>query len=229
MKKQSLKMTRTIEILIVLLFVTGLSSYGQGLSQMYNQNVFTRGEYVSEKVDVLLNNNLRVIRDGSVTITEMVDQYLFPSSINEAGDQVVIQTFGSSTESFYWTPSGGLLLFPGKGTDVASNGTIVGDFINEDFPAGGTVNSAGTWDVMSHNWTFLGMNPGYPDTSSGEYNSAWGQSNDGSAIVGMQWHDGWSVTAFKWTESEGYNMIGSDLPYDSRASGISGNGEVVFS
>jgi len=86
MKKQSLKMTRTIEILIVLLFVTGLSSYGQGLSQKYNQNIFTGGEYISEKVDVSLNSNLRVIRDGTVTITEMVDQYLFPSSINEAGD-----------------------------------------------------------------------------------------------------------------------------------------------
>lgn len=228
MRKQLFSIKTGIGILSLFLCVAGFSSYGQNLSHKNDHSIYTSGEYISEKVDISSSKEMNVIKNGTATITEMIDAYMFPSSIDVTGTQVVIQTFGMSIESFYWTVDGGLVTFPGKGTSIASNGTIAGDFTNDNFPGGGTAETAGTWDIASQTWTFLGMNPEYPNTSDGEYNSAWGQSNDGSTIVGMQWDAAWSVTAFKWSEANGYTMIGDGLNYDSRASGISGNGEVIY-
>ena len=215
-------------IIVVLFLMQGNFSFGQNNSASQNRNSYTSGDFQSPEVDLAATKSAKVIKKENVTIIEMIDQYLFPSSIDESGEQVVIQTFGTNESSYFWTLDGGLVTFPGKGTDVASNGTVVGDFINEDFPGGGTVETTGTWDIVTEEWTFLGINPAYPTASGENYTSGWGQSNDGSTIVGMQWHDGWSVTAFKWTEADGYTMIGEGLEYDSRASGISGNGEVIF-
>lgn len=167
-------------------------------------------------------------KDGSVVIIEMVDQYLFPSGIDETGKNVIIQTFGTTEESYHWSQATGLTSFPGKGTQTTSQGIVAGDFLNTNFPGGGSIETAGTYNLSDQEWTFLGMNPEFPELSSESYNSAWGQSDDGSKVVGMQMHDGWSATAFKWTAEGGYENIGNSLAYDSRASGISRNGEVVY-
>ncbi|NPD86466.1 T9SS type A sorting domain-containing protein [Lentimicrobium sp. L6] len=166
-------------------------------------------------------------KDGNVVLTEMIGEYLFPSGIDATGKHVIIQTFGSGEQSFYWNAQEGVTAFEGKGTKMAANGKVAGDFLNTDFPQGTAV-TGGYYSLDDQEWTFLGINPEYPNLTSEDYNSVWGQSDDGSTLVGLQLFDGWSATAFKWTEDGGYENIGDDLPLDSRASGISRNGEVIF-
>lgn len=228
MKNLTLKFEMRVGIILMGLLIAGFNSFGQNLSDKYNNNIYTSGEYTSEQVDLSSNEGLKIVQNGTATITVMVDQYLFPSSIDESGERVVIQTFGAGDQSYYWTQDEGLITFPGKGTTVASNGTVVGDFTNNSFPGGGIMETAGLWDIASQEWTFLGVNPLYPTASGDAYTSGWGQSDDGATVVGMQWYDGWSVKAFKWDDTDGYTMIGDQLDNDSRASGISRNGAVIF-
>jgi hypothetical protein len=166
--------------------------------------------------------------DGEATVTILVEEYLFPVSIDPTGEHIVIVPFGVSGETIYWTSDAGAVVIPGDAKDVNAEGNVGGTFLNENFPGGGVEETAGIYDAIAAQWGFLGMNPEYPSASDEGYNVGWGMSDDGNTVVGMQWHDGWSVTAFKWTEADGYTMIGDLMEYDTRASGISRNGEVIY-
>ena len=184
--------------------------------------------FVAAKADLSNPLSSKIYRDGEVTVIEMTQDFLYPASIDATGKKVVIQTFGFDENTYFWSMETGITTFPGLGTDVNSNGIIAGDFIYDGFPGGVSAMTGGTYNSATGEWTFLGMNPDYPEINPDGYNSVWGMSDDGATIVGMQLGADWSATAFKWTTEGGYNNIGASLEYDSRASGVSRNGEVVY-
>lgn len=226
MTNSSKRIKRSLMIAISLFILSG-SSYAQ---KNIKQDVRSlKGiDYQSEPIDINKVADSKTYKDGMVTITEIMDEYLFPRGIDPSGKHITIQTFGTAEESFYWSAETGIVSFVGNGNDITTEGIISGDFFNSNFPGGGSARTAGTYSLENNEWSFLGINPAYPTITAEDYNSAWGQSDDGSWIVGLQLYDGWSATAFKWTAEEGYTNIGSDFQYDSRASGISRNGETIF-
>lgn len=185
-------------------------------------------DYMAPVIDISNMAASKVYMAGDVTVTKMINEYLFPASIDASGSKVVIQNFGDSESSYYWSKETGLKSFSGLGTKVTSNDIVAGDFIYDGFPGGYAAEAGGIYSIAEEAWTFLGINPEYPDLNDDLYNSVWGMSDDGATIVGMQIHEGWSATAFKWTVSDGYQNIGNSLEYDSRASGISRNGEIIY-
>lgn len=193
-----------------------------------NRNLYTSGDYQSGSLSQYAKKHTSSFKDGAATITILVEDYLYPSSIDPTGTNVVIVPFGQTTESIHWTAEGGISILSGDAKDVNAEGKVGGTFINDQFPGGGSAETAGTWDAGTQEWTFIGMNPEYPTASSEGYNVGWGMSDDGNTVVGMQWHDGWSVTAFKWNETDGYTMLDYGLSYDTRATGICRNGEVIY-
>lgn len=190
------------------------------------RNLYTTADY-RMSIDEAKIKHSESYRTGEATVTILVEEYLYPASIDESGNYVVIVPFGFAGESIYWTPDAGGTIISGDAKDVNAEGYVGGTFANEAFP-GGVTETAGIFDPYVLQWAFLGMNPEYPTAGEEGYNVGWGMSDDASTVVGMQWHDGWSVTAFKWTEADGYTMIGDLLDYDSRASGVSRNGEVIY-
>lgn len=217
-------------ILGALLFSLVISTAAFAQKPAFKTNTLTDlpADFVPTKVDLPNPLPSKVYRDGEVTVIEMVPDFLFPASIDATGKYVVIQDFGSNENTYLWSMETGLTTISGMGVKVNSDGIIGGDFMYDGFPGGVTAMTGGTYDIASGEWTFLGMNPEFPGISEDGYNSVWGMSDDGATIVGMHLHEDWSATAFKWTTDGGYNNIGTSLEYDSRASGVSRNGEVAF-
>ncbi len=226
MKKRITKLLTVLGMVLLIIMTTNFQLSAQQKQSYIDLKTCNDKEWTSEKSADKFKT--KKYKDGNVVLTEMMGEYLVPSGIDATGEHVIIQTFGSSDQSFYWSEETGVAVIPGKGTKMASNGIIAGDFVNDDFPGGGSALTGGKYDIVTEEWTFLGLNPDFPNLTSEDYNSVWGQSDDGSVLVGLQLYDGWSATAIKWTEEDGYVNLGSDLANDSRASGISRNGEVVF-
>ena len=217
-------------ILGALLFSLVISTTAFAQNPVFKTNTLTGmpADFVPAEVDLSNPLPAKVYRDGEVTVIEMAQEFLYPASIDATGKKVVIQNFGSSESTYLWSMETGLTTFDGQGVRVNSDGIIAGDFMYDGFPGGVSAITGGTYSIADEAWTFLGMNPEYNVVTEDGYNSVWGMSDDGQTIVGMQFYDGWSVTAFKWTTDGGYNNIGTSLEYDSRASGVSRNGEVVY-
>ena len=226
MKKSIINLMTVFGITFLILMASSFRLSAQQKQSYIDVRTCNNKEWSSEKPTDEFKT--RQYKDGNVVLTEMMGEYLFPSGIDATGKHVIIQTFGSAEQSFYWNAQEGVTSFEGKGTKMAANGKVAGDFNYTDFPGGGTAVTGGYYSLADQEWTFLGINPDYPNLTSEDYNSVWGQSDDGSTLVGLQLFDSWSATAFKWTEDGGYENIGDDLPLGSRASGISRNGEVVF-
>lgn len=184
--------------------------------------------YELDEQKVNTNYKSKTYRDGNVVITELMGEYLFPRGIDPTGEHITIQTFGTAENSYYWSAETGIVAFTGKGTDITTEQNIAGDFYNTNLPGGASGGSAGIYSMETEAWSFLGINPEYPFPTADDYNSAWGMSDDGSTVVGLQLYNGWSAVAFKWTEEEGYTNIGNSFNFDSRASGISRNGELIY-
>jgi hypothetical protein len=226
----NIKITKLNLLLGTLLFSFALVNTTFAQAPNFKTNTLTQvaADFMPAQVD--LSNPLpsKVYRDGEVTVIEMAQEFLFPASIDATGKKVVIQKFGSSEDTHFWSLETGLTTFPGLGVQVKSDGIIAGDFMYDGFPGGVSATTGGTFDVATDEWTFLGMNPDYPEINPDGYNSVWGMSDDGATLVGMQLGADWSATAFKWTSDGGYNNIGASLENSSRASGVSRNGEVVY-
>ncbi|NTW25781.1 MAG: hypothetical protein HGA37_13880, partial [Lentimicrobium sp.] len=227
MKKQITNFNFFLGAALLSLFMIS-ASFAQTPTFKADKRTQAPADYLAPAIDISNTAASKVYMDGGVTVTEMVSEYLFPSSIDVSGSKVVIQNFGASESSYFWSLETGLLSFTGLGTRVNSNGIVAGDFIYDGFPGGMSAETGGIYSITEEAWTFLGINPEFPDLNDNLYNSVWGMSDDGATIVGMQIHEGWSATAFKWTANDGYQNIGNSLEYDSRASGISRNGEVIY-
>lgn len=162
---------------------------------------------------------------NTVKVTEIMNEYMYPQDISEDGKSVAINTFGSSQTSYLWHQNE-LTQITGHITTVPFGGYCYGDYNNTSIP-GGPATTAGKYILQDNDWSFLGFFPGIPTATSSSYNSIWGSSADGTIAVGLQLTAEWAAHAFKWTETEGYTDLNGELN-GSRASGISGNGEVAY-
>jgi hypothetical protein len=208
-------------LLLTIIAFGGMATWGQNVAPMVSKSGVNGNTQEEAK-----NNITRSVYENGVVLDIMLDMYTFPYMMSPDGEHVVIQPFGFG-DSYYWNSlSGELVDVPGSAYAVSADGTIAGAYIGEDHP-GGATELAGTMNANLPYWEFLGINPFYPDWNLEYYSSAWGISDDGSTIVGMQWYDGWSTEAFKYIDGE-YQMIGADLFGNSRATGISGNGETIY-
>lgn len=165
---------------------------------------------------------------NSAVVTVIMDGYTYPTNISTDGIYVAGMLFGGSA-SYFWSASTGVVQIPGSVSGISDNGTTCGTYSNTVVQYNGSnVETAGTWDHLTLQWTFPGMNPAVPTTFATDYNTGWDITADGSTIVGMQWYPGYAYSAFKWTQAGGYQMIGTGVGQGSRASGISADGSVVF-
>ena len=152
--------------------------------------------------------------------------YTFPSAVSSDGIYVSGIHFGGGTKHL-WTAFGQTYDFPGDAQSVSDNGLVAGSFTVES-EEGEETSFAGIWNKDTQQWQFLGMNPEVPEITMEYYNDGYGISADGSIVVGMQWYANWDVVAFKWTQNDGYEMIGADIDGNSRANGISADGSVIY-
>jgi hypothetical protein len=165
---------------------------------------------------------------NSAEVTIITSSYTYPCAISAGGDYVVGVPFGGGA-SYFWSIATGFLQFPGSVNGVSDNGLACGSYYNSSLQYNGNdVQTAGTWDPATSQWTFPGMNPAVPQLFSTDYNAGWDITADGTTIVGMQWFQNFSYSAFKWTQANGYQMIGTGVGQGSRASGISSDGSVIF-
>lgn len=163
----------------------------------------------------------------NAVVTVLMNTYTYPTAISANGNYVVGSPFGGIT-GYFWSAGTGVIQFPGEVYGVSDNGIASGTWSNPTVQYNGNnVYTAGTWDHTTSQWTFLGMNPAVPSLFSTDYNVGYDITSDGSTIVGMQWYQNYSVSAFKWTQS-GYSMIGTGVGQGSRPNGISANGIVTF-
>ncbi len=164
---------------------------------------------------------------NSATVTVIISQYTYPMSLSGNGQYVSGTPFGGGT-SYRWSAGGGVVWFSGDCGGISDSGTPCGTWPNGTIQPGSTVTTAGTYDFQTAQWTFLGMNPGSPTLFAQDYNSGWDISDDGTAVVGLQYYPGYVYHAFKWTQSGGYTDLGAGVGQGSRASGISSNGQTVW-
>ncbi len=165
---------------------------------------------------------------ASAVVTTIMTQYTYPSSISTDGVYAVGMPFGGGA-SYFWSEATGVIQITGEVNGISDGGTGGGSYSNTSIQYNGNnVQTAGTWDHNTQQWTFLGMNPAVPTVFATDYNTGWDITSDGTTVVGMQWYPGYAYSAFKWTQSGGYTNIGSGVGQGSRASGISADGSVVF-
>jgi hypothetical protein len=168
----------------------------------------------------------RAVTGAEVTV--IMEMYTYPSSVSLEGEYVAGMLFGGSA-SYMWSEASGVVQVPGTGNGISETGMVGGSFSNGAvLYNGNNVETAGRWDPATQGWIFLGMNPAVPQTFSTDYNTGWDITADGTTVVGMQWYPNYDYSAFKWTQSGGYEMIGTGVGQGSRASGISADGSVVF-
>lgn len=170
---------------------------------------------------------LEVKEAQEVSLTFIYPEYTFPTAISSDGMHVTGSQFGG-LNSYLWTMFGSTVDFPGEAQDVSDNGLAVGTYNTEFDFEGMDVSTAGFWNKESQQWEFLGINPDVPEFFGAYYNSAYGVTHDFETVVGMQWFADWTVKAFKWTEENGYQALEPPVEYNTRANGISGNGNVIY-
>lgn len=193
---------------------------------VYEANI-TISSNDTENPTASLVATLNVMEAQPVSLTIIYQEYTYPTAISADGRHVSGSQFGG-LNSYLWTQFSGTIDFSGEAMDVADNGLVFGTYNTEFTYEGLEVGTAGTWDRNTQQWQFLGMNPEVPEFFGSFYNTGYGITADGSTMVGMQWYADWSVKAFKWTQEDGYEMIGASIPYNSRANGISANGSVIY-
>ncbi|MDD4848062.1 MAG: T9SS type A sorting domain-containing protein [Bacteroidales bacterium] len=160
-------------------------------------------------------------RNG-VTVTTLVNDYMFPYDISQNGQYVAGQGFGEAI-SFFWSETTGSMPITGTCYAVSETGMIGGYYMDETLGA----SVAGLWDPSTQAWTFLGINPDFPELNS-DYNSIWGMNSDGSICVGMQFNSAWMAFPFKWTFEGGYELLSyPEEAYASRPDAVSDDGSVI--
>jgi hypothetical protein len=145
---------------------------------------------------------------GSIVVTILLNSYTYPTAISSDGTYVIGSPFGGGA-TYFWSAGTGIVNFAGDCFGVSDGGTVSGTYSNSSvLYNGNNVNTAGIWNHTNSTWTFLGMNPAVPNLFSTDYNVGYDITSDGSTVVGMQWYPNYSVSAFKWTQSGGYQMRG---------------------
>lgn len=172
-----------------------------------------------------------VIEASNVQVNIMLPTLTFPVDISESGEYVAIAAFGGGG-GYLWSKSNGLIAVVGDEPNlsaVAENGLIGGTVRNPEYNISGlNVAMSAYWNPQTTEWTFLPLNPEVGEPVFSDYNSVWGMSADGSIIVGMQYLADYQYKAFKWTEADGFEMIGNVHPGGNRPNGISNDGSVVY-
>ncbi|KIA89392.1 T9SS type A sorting domain-containing protein [Kaistella jeonii] len=107
-------------------------------------------------------------------------------------------------------------------TNVSSDGKYISGTMTN--PANG-LDEMGRFNVLTNTWTFLG---GLNAVSSPTLSTAWGMSDDGSAVVGLGYVSVSVGHAIKWSQSTGIVDLGSTVTSrSSRANSINSDGTVV--
>ena len=104
---------------------------------------------------------------------------------------------------------------------VSADGAVV---------VGGAWNAAGQWRAFR--WTASGGMQDLGTLPGGSYSEAWGVSADGAVVVGWTYYDpeegyGYYERAFRWTENDGMQDLGTLGGVGSAASDVSADGSVV--
>lgn len=209
-----------------MLFLALTSLKGQQLSPETNMQT----HYMPQVVTTNEHSSLpgKTLR-GTAMVTVLANEYLFPYDISTDGSYIAISGFGDNSASYWWSEEEGSIMFLGAPYGISDGGLIGGYWANPDYQVNGLdVNTAGTWSAETESWTFLGFNPYYPDMLFNDYSSGWGIDAAGEMVVGMQFGEGYSYEAFKWTATGGYEMLGDPASNGSRPNGISRVGEVVY-
>ncbi len=170
---------------------------------------------------------LDVMEAQPIAMTVIYDEYTFPTSISSDGRFISGSQFGGLS-GYLWEEYEGTQDILGEVHKITDNGLVVGTYDTEFTFDGIEIYTAGIWDRATQEWQFLGMNPEVPEFFGTVYNSGYGITADGELVVGMQWYPDWTVKAFKWTEEDGYEILAPDATYNTRANGVSDNGEVIF-
>ncbi|MCK9302504.1 MAG: T9SS type A sorting domain-containing protein [Bacteroidales bacterium] len=212
------KITMLCGIVLFMLFSTSLTA--QIRSAKTNMLISTSPTENTEK-------SLASIVDkhvsSGVTVTTLISQYLFPYDVSQSGEYVAISDFGTET-GYFWSEATGLIAIEGSIYCVSEDGMIGGTYFDGSLGA----NVAGLWSSSTQEWTFLGMNPAYPQISLEDYTSLWGMNTTGSICVGMQWTADWMTLPFKWTAGVGYEML--SIPagtYVGRPEALSDDGSII--
>jgi uncharacterized membrane protein len=175
--------------------------------------------------------NFTIIEASNVEVNIMLPSLTFPVDISESGEYVAIAAFGGGS-GYLWSKTNGLISIGGEEPSlnaVAEDGVVAGTARNPEYNImGSNVYMSGYWHPQTGEWTFLPLNPEVGAPTSGDYNSAWGMSADGSVIVGMQYYENFQYTAYRWTEAGGFDMIGNAHTGGNRPNGVSNDGSVVY-
>ena len=119
---------------------------------------------------------VKVSKERGGIVIQLDNQYHYPYDVSDNGQHVAIQSFDEGV-SFYWSEATGLVQIDGYAFAVSDDGIIAGYFLE---PTLG-VNAAGLWSPETREWTFLGMNPDFPNTLDPsfmvDYSNAWGMTN----------------------------------------------------
>lgn len=125
------KLFKVFSIVLIMLMLVGnaisQNSYDKDIKSLKGMN------YEAKKLDLDQLGESKSYRSGDVTVTEMLNEYLFPVGIDETGQYVIIQTFGTAEESVFWSAETGAVVFSGKGTDINTARITAGDFMNNNF------------------------------------------------------------------------------------------------
>lgn len=169
-----------------------------------------------------------ITEPSSIEVTTLIQEYTYPYDISENGEYVTISGF-DGVQNWVWSKTSGLHPIAGVESgllSVSNDGMVSATNFNPQYAT--TPEMAGLYDFRTEQWTFLGTNPAVGEPATVDYNSAWGGSADGTVVVGMQYYTPATYKAFKWTEGEGYNNIGSINAMSNRPNGVSSDGNVVF-
>jgi uncharacterized membrane protein len=133
--------------------------------------------------------------------------------------------------AFLWSQASGRINLGSTYTEaysVADNGMVVGRYLDSSLisPSGNPTYRAGYY--INNQWDSLPGYPGYPVLDEMSYTHAYGISQDGSMIVGMQWTPNWRAEACYWDIS-GINLLGRTGNQSSRANAVvtTGSGFII--
>lgn len=207
-----------IPFLVLVLFSFSLSAQNRSAKTNFLVPV------LKEK-SVLTNHKPVVSKytESNVTVTTLLNEYAFPYDVSQSGKFVTLTSFGTD-EGYFWSEATGVIAIIGTTYTISETGVIGGAYFDGTLGA----NVAGFWSPETQEWTFLGMNPAYPEISLEEYNSIWGMNTTGTVCVGMQWAADWSAFPYKWNSDTGYEML--DIPdgaYVGRPETVSDDGTVI--
>jgi hypothetical protein len=184
-----------------------------------------------ENPELTVPVSFTVLEASFVEVNIMLPTLTFPVDISESGDYVAIAAFGGGS-GYLWSKTNGLITIGGEEptlSAVSEAGKVAGTARNPEYNISGqNVAMSGYWEPQTGEWTFLPLNPEVGAPTSGDYNSVWGMSADGSVIVGMQYYDGFEYTAYIWTQPDGFELIGNVHPGGNRPNGVSNDGSVVY-